>query len=408
MSDLRPEQVVVVGGGYAGTLAAVRLAGRARRKAEVTLVDAKDEFVQRLRLHQVAAGIPVAEPRYTKLVGRRVKFVRGSVEVIDVDRGVVELGDRSVRALRFDRLVYAAGSADDLAAVPGVAYHAHRVADRASALRLREALRSARPGARVVVVGGGLTGIEVASELAPAYPGLNVTLVSREAVGGWLTERARDYLSRGLAKLDVETREQVHVIGVEHGRATLADGSVLPFDVVVWCGGFRASPLAARSGMDTDSAGRLVIDRMMRSVSHPHVVGVGDAALTPAFVAGKPLRMACQVAAATSARAADTVLAGIRGREPKPLHFGYVHQPISLGRRDGLIQFVDRGDQPKDRMITGRKAAVYKDLVSATPLMGVRMERVVPGANVWPVKEPKETGLAAGAARPGLPPPSGS
>lgn len=174
----------------------------------------------------------------------------------------------------------------------------------------------------------------------------------------------------------------------------------------MWCGGFRASPLAAHSGMKTDPMGRLLIDATMRSVSHPRIVGVGDAAVTPPFVAGRSLRMSCQVAAPTSARAADTLLAEIRGRQPKELHFGYVHQPISLGRRDGLIQFVDRADRPKDRILTGRKATIYKDLVSGTPILGVRMERILPGSNVWPIREPKDRGLPAAETRPGLPPPS--
>lgn len=402
------QRVVVLGGGYAGVLAAVRLAGRARGRAAVTLVDAKAEFVQRLRLHQVAAGQSVSEPPYQKLLGRRVRFVQGAAEGIDLDAGTVILsGSRGSpgSALGFDRLIYAAGSSDDLASVPGVLEHAHRVADRASAQRLRETLAGASPGARVLVVGGGLTGIEVASELAGSSPGVHVNLMTRGAVGGWLTEKARACLAGALSRLGVETHEQQRVASVEPGCVTLADGSLLAFDVLVWCGGFRASPVAARSGMQTDELGRLLVDRTMRSLSHPHVVGVGDAAATPPFVAGRPLRMCCQVASTTYVRAADTVLAELTGKTPKALHFGYVHQPISIGRRDGLIQFVDRGDRPT-LMINGRKAAIYKELVSASPFMEMRLERILPGANAWPIREPKHKGLRAGTSQPTLPPPS--
>jgi NADH dehydrogenase FAD-containing subunit len=157
--------------------------------------------------------------------------------------------------------------------------------------------------------------------------------------------------------------------------------------------------------MQTDELGRLLVDRTMRSVSHPQVVGVGDAAATPPFVAGQPLRMCCQVASTTYVRAADNVLAELKGKAPKQLHFGYVHQPISIGRKDGLIQFVDRGDRPT-RMIKGRKASIYKDFVSASPFMEMRLERVLPGANAWPIREPKRKGLPAGDSQHTLPPPS--
>ena len=83
-----------------------------------------------------------------------------------------------------------------------------------------------------------------------------------------------------------------------------------------------------------------------------------------------------------------------------------MHQPISIGRKDGLIQFVDRGDRPT-RMIKGRKAAIYKEIVSGSPFMEMRIERMLPGANAWPIREPKDKALPAGNGQPTLPPPSG-
>lgn len=91
MSRRQGERVVVLGGGYAGTIAALRVAGRARRRASVTLVDPKGTFVQRLRLHQVATGQRVAAPSYAKLLRRKVEFVQDAGEVIDCQRGLIEL-----------------------------------------------------------------------------------------------------------------------------------------------------------------------------------------------------------------------------------------------------------------------------------------------------------------------------
>jgi NADH:quinone reductase (non-electrogenic) len=381
-------EVVVVGGGYAGTLAAIRLAGRARRRARVTLIDPEPDFVQRLRLHQVATGQEIAQPAYRKLLGRRVKFVQGWAERIDVDRGVVEVGGGDQRQLPFDWMILTAGSGVDLASVPGAAEWAHSVCDVRSARALEQALHQTREGCEVGVVGGGLTGLEVASELATESPRVRVMLVTSGPLGGWLSDRGREYLAGVLARQEIDVIDRVSVNSVEPDRLLLADGSEIPCGLAIWCGGFRASPLASLSGLETDELGRLPVDRSLRSLSHPRILAAGDSAATPPFVAGSRLRMCCQVAIPSAAHAADTVLAEIGGREPKELRFGYIHQPLSLGRRDGLIQFVDRGDRPRDRILTGRIAALYKDIVSASPLTGFRLERLMPGATVWPLWEP--------------------
>jgi NADH:quinone reductase (non-electrogenic) len=388
MRSNQAERVVVIGGGYAGTLAAVRLAGRARRRAQVTLVDLKTEFIQRLRLHQVATGQQVAALGYEKLLGRRVEFVRGWAERIDAARGLVEVAGSDETRISFDRLIYTPGSGVEVGSVAGSARHAHSVRDIRSARALEHALHRLPEGRVVVVVGGGLTGLEVASEVATENSRVRVILVTSGTLGGWLSDRGREYVAGALARQGIEVIDRVRVETVEADRLSLANGSEIPFDVAIWCGGFRASPLAADSGLETDELGRLLVDRSLRSVSHPQIVAAGDSAATPAFVAGSRLRMCCQVAIPCAAHAADTVLAEIKGRLPKALRFGYFHQPLSLGRRDGLIQFVDRGDRPRDRILTGRKAALYKDVVSSSPLTAFRLERLMPGLTVWPLNEP--------------------
>lgn len=399
MLSKHAERIVVLGGGYAGTLAAVRLAGRARRRARVTLVDPKSEFVQRLRLHQVAVGQKIAEPRYERLLGRKVELVQGWAERVDADRNVVELAGSERAELPFDRLVYTPGSGVDTHSVPGVAEHAHSVRDVSSARSLNHALHFSSDGRAIAVVGGGLTGLEVATEVATECPHLRVRLVTSGRLGGWLSERGREYLAATLARQGVEVIEQARVRSVDADRLLLADGSEVLFGLAIWCGGFRASALAEESGLETDELGRLLVDRKLRSISHPQIVAAGDSAATPPFVAGSPLRMCCQAAIPSAAHAADTVAAELKGGVPKDFHFGYLHQPLSLGRCDGLIQFVDRADRPKDLILTGRRAAVYKDFVSSTPIPGLKLERLMPGATKWPLREPKSGSASERAAR---------
>jgi hypothetical protein len=82
--------------------------------------------------------------------------------------------------------------------------------------------------------------------------------------------------------------------------------------------------------------------------------------------------------------AAETVAAELAGRRPEPFAFGFLAQCISLGRRDGLLQWVDRADRPKPRVVTGRLAALNKGIVTTGVLTAIRLEHRVPGALRFP------------------------
>lgn len=384
MSTKNAHRVVVVGGGYAGTLAALRVAGRARGRARVTLVDGDGVLVQRLRLHEVAAGRDVRTYPLGRLGGRRVEVVRAWATGLDLDRGAVRIaGEEGRDEVGYDTLVLATGSTVDLDGAPGAAHHAHSLSTRASAQRLRDALAAAPGGAAIAVVGGGFTGIEAASELAEARRDARVRLLSAGPVGGGMSERARAYLGEALGRLGVEVVEGVRVARVDEDRLLLADGAEAPFALAVWCGGFRPGGLARESGLAVDARGGVIVDATLRSVSHPEVLAAGDAAACPELPNGARVRMTCQAGMPTGAHAADTIVAALKGREAEPFDFGYIHMPLSLGRRDGLIQFVHRDDTPKDRLLTGRMAARYKEIVSSSAITGLRLERLVPGATVW-------------------------
>ena len=202
--------------------------------------------------------------------------------------------------MSYDRLIYTVGSTVEIPPTPGVAEHAYTVNDLAAARKLSHALHYAAEASRVSVVGAGMTGIEVASEIATTYPHLHVTLIASGSVGGWLSARGRAYLHEALKREGVEVIEGTRASSFRSDALELTDGATVPTSIGIWCGGFTASPLAKMSGLQCDDANRLLVDRKMRSTSHPNIVAAGDAALTPAFVAGEPqgcvARWQCQPA----------------------------------------------------------------------------------------------------------------
>jgi NADH dehydrogenase FAD-containing subunit len=347
--------IVVLGAGYSGQVAA-NLAAR-RLAATVTLVNERDRFVERVRLHQVAAGQQPRERRIADLLrGSGATLVVDRVTEIDTLAHTVSLRDGE--PLHYDLLIYALGSHADLESVPGVAQHAFTVAGAEHAARLRARVAE---GGTATVVGGGLTGIEAATELAESHPDLEVRLVTGDVLGSRLSERGRVHLRRAFVRLGIEIRDESAVTSVRADGVVLAGGEHVPSDFVVWTTGFSVPPLARAAGLAVDAHGRMLVDGTLCSVSHPDVYGVGDAAAVRAD--GQELRMACATGLPVAQAAVRAIAARLAGREPRRLRFRYLNQCVSLGRGDALIQFVRADDSPRELVLTGRVAALYKEVV---------------------------------------------
>jgi NADH dehydrogenase len=376
MSEVAAQRthVVVVGGGYAGTLAANHL--RQHPGIDITLVNSRPVFVERIRLHQLVAGSGTATTDYSTLLGDRIRLIVDTVDHIDVAARRILL--ISGAELTYDYLIYAVGSTGAMpATVPGAAEFAYSIADLESAQRLRYALADLPADEAVAVVGGGLTGIETASELAER--GRPVTLVCGGILGPSLSNRGRRSVAKGLRKLGVNVLESVAASQVRWDAVVLTDGVVLPSAVTVWTAGFAVPDLAARSGLQSDALGRLLTDETLTSVDDEHIVAAGDAAAP----SGQPLRMSCQAAGPLGAQAANTVLSRIAGKTPAPLNQAFVGQCISLGRDHGTVQLARTDDTPVNVVVGGRSAASIKEAICKGTLWAIRREATKPGSYFW-------------------------
>ncbi|MEU4249316.1 FAD-dependent oxidoreductase [Amycolatopsis sp. NPDC026612] len=347
--------VVVIGGGYAGVLAANRLT--LRDDVTVTLVNPRPDFVHRVRLHQLASGTGDAVVAYRDILAEGVRLVAGTATRIDAAERSVTLaaGD----PLDYDYLVYAVGSGSAEPGVPGAAEFAYPIATLEQAQRLRPVLDAAPATAPVTVVGAGPTGIETAAELAEQ--GRRVTLVCGGVLGPYLHARGRRTVAKRLAELGVTVIDgsDAKVTAVTRDAVRLAGGRELPSEVTIWTVGFGVPDLAARSGLSTDAVGRLLTDETLTSVDDARILAAGDSAAP----SGLPLRMSCLNALPLAARAADTVLSRLAGEQPENLRQSAYAQCISLGRSAGIYQFASRSDVAGWLHIGGGLGARIKEFV---------------------------------------------
>lgn len=355
-------RVVMLGAGYAGLPAAKRLARQVfADEVSVTLINASPVFLERPRLHQLATGQKLREVPISSVLGRDVRLRIGRVVALDPDAKRVRLDDGGV--VEYDTLIYGLGSATAFSGVPGVADNAFGFTDADSAHRLQaRVVRAAAVHGRLVVCGGGLTGIEAAAEFAESFPSLDVELVTAGRPGGWLSAKGQRYLDKSFERLGVRVRSNARIAAVEPDRLVLADGATVPFSVCIWAGGFTVPELAAESGLAVDDRGRIRTDDTLRSISHPDVYAIGDAAAVPG-VWGDALAMGCRSGGFTGPQVADIVAARLTGQQPRQFRFRYIHECISLGRKRALIQFLRRDESPKNVVLKGRLGIRYKNIV---------------------------------------------
>lgn len=360
-----PARVVVVGAGFAGLNAIAALRGA---PVEVTLVDPRAHHTFQPLLYQVAtAGLDagdVAHPVRDLLRSQpHARFRQGRVADVDLTgrRVVLEDGD----ALPYDHLMLAAGAVYDDFGVPGVREHAfvlktvpEALALRAHLLRRFEAAArdpglAARGGLDVVLVGAGPTGVELAGALVELFdrvlpsdfPELGdhrarvVLVEAGPAVLAPYRPATRAYVLRTLRRRGVDVRLGTAVRAVHDGRATLADGTELPFGTLVWAAGVRAHPLAAALGVALDRAGRVPVADDLSLPEDPAVWVAGDlAGAVGPHAAGRALPQVAQVAIQQGKHVGRSIRARLAGRPTRPFRYHDRGQMAIVGRAAGVAE----------------------------------------------------------------------
>jgi NADH dehydrogenase FAD-containing subunit len=379
--------VVILGAGYAGLIAALRL-GRQKWGLRVALVNPRAQFLERVRLQEsIVAPVTPRIPSISEFfAGTTIEFICGNVASLNAEQRRIRITtDAQEREIAFDQAIYALGSHVDVDTVPGVAEHAYRLdagdgPRSAAALQLRLHQRADRP-LRVIAVGGGPLAVEAAGEIKTTWPAAEVTMVSQRCAdfAGVRVEKAvRGELGRlGVILIDGEI-----VSEVRSNEVITKTGRSIACDICVWSGGMRSSSIARVAGLATDPLGRIWVDPNLRSISHPHILAVGDAA-HPIAPTGAPYRKSALAAGASGAHAAHVIVAQRAKRDLQPFSFSTLAQAAAIGRL-GVIYLLDRNDKQIGYIVKGRTARKLRDFFLLLVIYGFKLERRFPGSFFLP------------------------
>jgi NADH dehydrogenase len=353
-------RVVVLGGGFGGvaTVRHLERVLRRRRDVEITVVSRENFFMLTPLLFEACSGRlelrHCAQPIRAAL--QRARFIEATVESVDIERQLVRTvaPDSGAYGLPYDHLVVALGASTNDGLIPGSS-NALTFKTMADALVLRnhliecfERADAAEDAAQrrgcltVVVVGGGLVGVELVGELTAfaddvlrLYP-----RIRRDEVCFRLFEASPRILpeidaklaataARVLARRGVDIQVSTPVRSIETGRVRLENDTVDAATIVLTAG-IVPSAVASAIPVVRDQRGRIAVDATMRSRSHPQVWALGDCAAIPG-PDGRPYPALAQHAVREARHLASNIGAVVHGRAPAPFMFRSLGTMASLG-----------------------------------------------------------------------------
>ncbi len=348
------EPAVVLGAGYAGVRLAHAVHRLGRGKIPVVLVDRHPVHVLRTELYEIGrlASGPRAVARFTLplrrvLDGTSIAYREGEVEAVDLARRTVRVGGQD---LAYGALAICLGSVPAFFGVPGAAEFTHHVYRLRAAQRLATELRDlerasvGRPageGPRVVVVGGGSTGTEVAAEIATvrwssiagrgAPPPRVLLVVGAVPFLAGLSPGIIRHARALLRGAGGELLEKLNVTRVDPKALTLEDGQSVPFDLCIWAAGVQAPPLVQKLPVPHGHGGRLKVEPTLELPGTPGVFGVGDVIEFEDPVTHLSAPATAQAALAEASVAGANLVARWTGRPLSPYRYRERGTIVSVG-----------------------------------------------------------------------------
>jgi NADH:ubiquinone reductase (H+-translocating) len=292
------KELIIVGGGFAGLKAALSANYEIKQnkgEVQVTLISPNDFIVIRPRLYEQNPE-KMKAPLQSILEAVGINFVQG--KVTKINRAQTQISVQMTRQLEievsYDNLILAAGSVLNNPPIPGIEIHSWNIDTYEAAVDfdshlLKVASFPNSPGHnRFVILGAGITGIELATELrsriqAHSNPetakAAEIYLIDQaDTLGPAPTEPSKDVFEGALAQANVTVRLGQTITNITAGSVTLDTGEVIETASTIVTTGLRANPLAELLGLELDPKGRLTVDDSLRIKGVKNIFAAGDIA----------------------------------------------------------------------------------------------------------------------------------
>lgn len=341
-------KLVLLGAGYGNMRILLRLLTKELpENIEITLVDRTPFHSMKTEFYGLAAGtMSDSEIRVPLPMHPQLKFVEGEIIEIKPDEKCVYLGNGL--QVEYDELVIGLGCEDNYHDVPGAAEYTYSIQTIGKSRTTYEKLLGLGGGATVGIVGAGLSGIELASELRESRPDLRIKLFDRSPrILRDFPERLSNYVQGWFDKHDIDVVSESNITKVE-STVLYNHEETIAVDAVVWTAGIR--PVQSVKNMDVEkgTGGRVVLNAYHQIPGFTDVYVVGDCAALP-------YAPSAQVAE-EQAEQIVKVLRLLWNNEPLPEKMPEIKLKGflgSLGKKQGFAYLADR-------TVTGRIARLLK------------------------------------------------
>ena len=338
--------IVALGGGYGGLTALNQLLTDLPDNVKLILVDRMPYQGLKTEYYALAAGtVAEVDIRVQFPADPRLEIRHGEVTSIRLNEKRVMIADQD--PLEYDILIIGLGCSDKYHNVPGAAQHTLGIQSLPAARQTYTALNNIAPYGQVSIVGGGLSGVELAAELREARPDLNIRIIDRGAsVLSYTPARLQKFVRDWFERHDVAIVSNSSVTKIEPG-IIYTENDEFVSDEIVWTAGVQPNPIVQQLDLAKDNSGRILLNSFHQIPHHPDVYVVGDCASLPfppsAHLAEEQGKQIAAVISANLKGETPTLgpikLKGVLGSLGKKSGFGVMgKRTVMLGRVPRLLK----------------------------------------------------------------------
>lgn len=332
------ERLVILGGGYGGlNILSSLLEQWLPDNLLITVIDKNPYHSLKTEFYTIAAGTAADKNvRIDFPKNDHVNYVFGEINQIDIENQMITLNKKLNNTIHYDYLVVALGCEDNYHGVDGAPEFTQSVQSFSKARQTGLAIGNLKAYGKVSVVGAGLSGIEVASEIRESRPDLNIRLLDRgEAVLTAFDPKVQAYVKEWFLKNDVQVLHQANVEYVEKD-GVCNNGVCYVNDVTIWTAGVQPHYLVRALPFEKDEQEKVILNEYYQVPTHPNVYVVGDCAASD-------FSPSAQLAGEQGEQIADILFAVLHGKKPKkPKEIKLKGALGSLGKSDGFGSMFSR------------------------------------------------------------------